>query len=191
MKWRNILEAFPDIKKRPGLFFLDPSVTTLNSFLAGYFLAVDIHGSQEDDPLGGNNPRFHDWIALRTHHFESTSGWPQMLLTFYKNDEKALEMFFSHVEEYLNRKPIDVKLLEIKEESHLWHKVDEKGNYYNEDPPVKSIEILKYTDDPGRFIKYLDASGNEIGTQMYCGNKDALAFWLGKENIDIGELYDT
>jgi len=102
MKWRNLKDVVPELKKRPGMFIGSNSIFDLATFLQGYDFALSVHGITKES-LFDEDISFHDWIALRTHYYESTSGWANMLTETY-GENRALEQFWGHYDEYLNRK---------------------------------------------------------------------------------------
>ena len=75
------------------------SVHDLEKFINGYGFALTVYDIQENF-IVVDSMSFHDWIALRTHLYESTSGWANMLDSYYGSEEKALEMFFIHYDEF-------------------------------------------------------------------------------------------
>jgi len=85
--------------------YINPiSLNQLQHFISGYQSALQIHNMEELKPFD-SSVSFHDWIALRTHYSESTSGWVNMILAQTdENEEEALELFFKYLSEYETRK---------------------------------------------------------------------------------------
>ena len=85
------------IRKRPGLFLGERSITAL------YQLAVGIHGMEND--AGFQLPSdFNNWVAYRFHYKESTSGWKNMILGVCENESDAFSRFFALLDEHSTRK---------------------------------------------------------------------------------------
>jgi len=188
MKSRNLNDLLPEIRKRPGMFISEASVIRLYDFINGYNSALITHELDEED-LFDHSLSFHDWVALRTHFYESTSGWANMLNDYCKDEEKAFYMFFEMLEEYRNR---SIKTIMKKAElnhNRVWRSLtggtDDPTPYCYVTP--RFIEIVKYSEDPGVFIRYLDANNSEIDSQEYCPNLDTALFRLEGLNITEAE----
>ena len=176
MNWNSLQCAFIDIKKRPVMYLGSNSVHDLEKFINGYGFALTVYDIQENF-IVVDSMSFHDWIALRTHLYESTSGWANMLDSYYGSEEKALEMFFIHYDEFLSRSGTVIKYLEPKEiREWKWESVNGEKHYSYLTP--YRVEIVKYTDDPGRFIRFLDAKYEIIDREEYVLNDSALSFRL-------------
>lgn len=176
MKWSGLKAALVDIEKRPGMFFGEKSIFALRNFFAGYDFATSIH-SVEESELFDNRLSFHDWIALRTQFYESTSGWANMLNDFYGSDELALDMFYVHYREYLNRVGVVEKYVDIHvRQKWKTRSVDRQVVFHYLTP--HRVEVVKYTDDPGRFVRFLDSRHEQIEQERYVLNEGALKFQM-------------
>ncbi len=183
MKWRNLKDVVPELKKRPGMFIGSNSIFDLATFLQGYDFALSVHGITKES-LFDEDISFHDWIALRTHYYESTSGWANMLTETY-GENRALEQFWGHYDEYLNRK-YRVILCAFPEQNKPWRYQYDDVNLGAKYCCLRphQVQILKYTDDPGFFIHFLDYKGNQIDSKLYCLNDKSLRTSLIGLNIN-------
>lgn len=90
---RSVYELLDVIRKKPGLFIGEPSVTGIWHFLSGFQFGLHSVGQpfETDDP-----PfiEFHGWIAARLGFSTSTSGWRDMLLQSLGDETAAFERFF-------------------------------------------------------------------------------------------------
>jgi hypothetical protein len=172
MKWKSLQDAILDIEKRPAMFIGGNSVFDLYTFITGYEFSLSVHNIQGarlfDDSLS-----FHDWVALRTHFYESTSGWANMLAEYYGSEEKALKMFFIHYREYKSRTATLIKYLIINERKK-WKTSTINGQEHISYLTPSRIEVLKYTNDPGMFIRFLGSSNNLIDREEYAFNEKSL-----------------
>jgi hypothetical protein len=136
------------LRKHPGLYLGECSLTALWHFISGYGQALATHAiPYESDPLA--LPRdFHDWVAYRLHFKESTSGWRNMILGRVGSEKEGLDQFFTLLEEYNARKPhLVARLVGIqKSYSRICGDVTEQLQY------PASISLVTYTDDPGFFV---------------------------------------
>lgn len=181
LKWHNIKEAIPDLKKRPEIFFKEISVYGLLEFLNAFHLALRMH-DLEKEGLFDKYLSFHDWIALRTHYYESTSGWANMLTERYGPD-LSLQKFWEHYDEYINRSFVIVQhvIFGLHTEKNYDIKIYTEGVGHVR--PFE-IQLVKYTEDQGFFFRYLDKLGNEIAPQEYCFNeKSSKITRMGFKNI--------
>jgi len=159
----NMIEA---IGRRPEMY-IDPSqsITALRNFLAGY-----LDGKGLKKTVSSTEPsyaEFNNWVAMKLNFYESTKGWRRMLLERENDDEeKAFKRFFVLFDEFRNR-----------EETRLFQaEIPKKPGR-----KTKRLEIVKYTDDGGVFVRSLN-SRNKIIDEMY---------WQTLENAFeiLGELH--
>lgn len=163
----DIYELIERIRPRPALYLGSASITRLQSFLHGYQIAVEeLNSTIEGDPPFGY---FHDWVAMKFGKYESTSGWCHMLLESTNGDEEeALKLFFVHLDQFKRRKAI-VILQGVPDDKSEWRYSTNltTGERIHLERPVL-VQIVKYTDDKGVFIRYLGADGNEVSWEDYC-----------------------
>jgi hypothetical protein len=97
---RTIYELLDIVRKKPGLFIGEPSLTALRGFIDGFRYAL----SSVSNPFEVEDPPFtkgfDDWIAARFGFRESTSGWKNMLLSSLDAEAAAFERFFIELDEY-------------------------------------------------------------------------------------------
>ena len=172
--WNGIQDLLPELRKRPGMFIGSDSIFDLHTFLNGYELALNVYGI--DDSLFDNDLSFHDWIALRTRFYESTSGWANMLSEFY-GSEKSLEYFWLHYDEYVNRQ-YEIIEFAFPKSGQKWKCQVDPGTFKESYCYIRpyEVQLIKFTDDPGFFVRFLDSQGNEIDRKEYCQRRDALSF---------------
>lgn len=154
----------------------------------GYIHAVhDLNvGMIEDPPFHA----FHDWVAMKYGHYESTSGWNNMILNGEGGDEeKALESFFTQVDEFKKRKA-KVILQAVPEFDGAWrHQIVDLAN--DERIPLENptiVQIIKYTEDKGVFIRYL-RDNVEIDREEYC--KDLEIAFIRTQTFVKNEKWKT
>lgn len=144
------------------------SVTRLSAFLDGYRSAVCEFKDSFDDrsPLS-----FHDWAAMKLGHYESTSGWCNMLLETEKGDEeKAFAHFFELLDEYKNRRARIIQEA-VPESGRPWRYrvVDIETDERVEIEYPSLVQIITYDDTRnGVFIRYLNKNGELIEREEYC-----------------------
>lgn len=149
------------------------SVSLLSAYLCGFLDALRTY----DLPTESEPPFhvFHDWVALRLGYFESTLGWSNMLLEAADGDEaKALDNFFVLLEEYKN-KQAQVILQAVPDSTKDWRFTVE-GDKQTPVPLPALVQIVKYTDDKGVFVWYLDENGELIAREEYSQDLDVAFF---------------
>jgi hypothetical protein len=142
------MPAVPDfldkIRKRPGLYLGECSVSALYHTIGGYNLALGLHGIENDTSLRLPND-FNDWVAYRLHYKESTSGWKNMILGISQNEAAAFSRFFELLDQHATRKcRVVAKLIGCQKT----YTVGSEGLERIERYPA-SISLVTYTDDPG------------------------------------------
>ena len=172
----DVYELIDRIRPRPALYLGRSSITRLDAFLSGYVAALrDLGVKVGTHPFHG----FHDWVALRLGYYESTSGWCNMLLEAEKRDEeKALNRFFTYLDEFRHRQG-KVILQAVPERTKSWRSILDtaSGDPTVSIKPPTLIQIVKYTDDEGVFIRYVGKNGELIDREDYCRNLDVAFFW--------------
>jgi hypothetical protein len=163
----DIYELIERIRPRPALYLGSASISQLQSFLNGYQIAAEeLNATLEGDPPFGY---FHDWIAMKLGKYASTAGWCNMLLESANGDEeKALELFFLHLDQFKQRKATVILQGAPVEKSEWKYSTNlTTGERIQLERPVL-VQIVKYTDDKGVFIRYLGADGDEVSWEEYC-----------------------
>ena len=159
------------------------SISLLRANLSGYYAALfaNILPTESEPSFRG----FHDWVALRLGYYESTSGWDNMLLEAANGDEtKALENFFVLLEEYKNRQARVIYFVRLPLEStpKVWRTIGIDDDA-REEPPPPLIQIVKYTDDKGVFLRYV-GTDDEVIEETYRVDLE-LAFWDAETFLKI------
>lgn len=113
----SIYEALETIRKRPGMYVGDIDLNAINTYLAGYWMAM-----KDADINDVSNPEFHtfhEFVRARYNYDESTAGWANMIkavvigldpekirwenydkdMTFEQQKE-ALALFYQLIEEF-------------------------------------------------------------------------------------------
>jgi hypothetical protein len=89
-----LLEA---MRRRPGMFLGQASVTLLAAFFRGYVLASqDAHLFAEEVP---DFDDFSRWLSAR-HKMRKNYRWDRLLLFFHRSEADSLEEFFKHFADY-------------------------------------------------------------------------------------------
>lgn len=95
------LEFFAHIKKRPGMYFGQPSLLSLRDFLFGMSLAFGICGYQDKFKY---SDLFIDWYTENVIKDQNAYAcwWNHMLYVSGGSDRQAFEYFFHRFEIYLS-----------------------------------------------------------------------------------------
>ncbi|RKZ50722.1 MAG: hypothetical protein DRR16_27500 [Candidatus Parabeggiatoa sp. nov. 3] len=192
MQIKDLGDLLQFIKKRPGMYINPISLNQLQHFISGYQSALQIHNIEELKPFD-SSVIFHDWVALRTHYSESTSGWVNMILAQTdQNEEEALELFFKYLSEYETRKERILYELSLPKQNtpKVWKKTLEVWKKTVEAYEMvevfcylspATVQIIKYTTDPGVFIRYKDSLGKTIEREDYHSSLQKALYWVSME----------
>ncbi|PYT00413.1 MAG: hypothetical protein DMF63_07530 [Acidobacteria bacterium] len=163
----NLYEALALIHSRPGLYIGEESINLLSGWIDGWRYAL------ADEAFDGTSPpfgEFHDWVALRLGLHESTAGWRRMLLTADNGDDKAaFDHFFVLFDEFRNRRS-RIILHARADQSRKpadWLDTAERKVL----PWPHRLEIIRYTDDKGVFLRFIDEDGQAYRDE-YCIDLD-------------------
>jgi hypothetical protein len=148
---------FDAIRRRPGLYLGEPSLSALYHFISGYTAALGLHRIKEETPLPED---FNEWVAYRLHYRESTSGWRNMILGVVHAEDAGVARFFELLDEYVHREPHVVARIVG---SQQLYQSGLRGKERMEHFP--DISLITYTNDPG-FIVIAD----EPGGHFFCRN---------------------
>ena len=94
----SIYDLLGWIRKKPGLYIVEPSIYRLHSFLTGYDAGLGHAGFILRDEADFH--RFHDWVAHRLGFGESTSGWVNMIRDKSASDAEAFQRFYVFLDEF-------------------------------------------------------------------------------------------
>ena len=185
MPIKDLGDLLQFIKKRPGMYINPISLNQLRHFISGYQSALHIHNIEELKPFN-SSVSFHDWVALRTHYSESTSGWVNMILDQTDgNEEEAFELFFKYLSEYETRKERILYELSLPKQNtpKVWKKTVEGYEMVEVFCylPSATVQIIKYTEDPGVFIRYKDSLGKTIEREDYHSSLQKALYWVSME----------
>lgn len=95
----SVYELLDVIRKKPGLFIGEASITALRAYIDGFLAGLRAIGQRlgdEEPPFGD----FFDWIAARYGFEESTIGWKAILLQAAGREDAALARFFEELDEF-------------------------------------------------------------------------------------------
>ena len=169
----NIYTFLSHVEKRPAMYFGKKSVSLLRAYLEGFLSALRAYDlpTESEPPFYG----FHDWVALRLGYYESTLGWSNMLLEAADGDEaKALDNFFVLLEEYKN-KQARIILQAVPDATKVW-RFNVEGDKHIPVPLPALVQIVKYTDDKGVFVRYVDENGELIDREEYSQDLEVAFF---------------
>lgn len=99
-RYDEIIDLLRKIKRRPGLYLGEPSLTKLKFFLDGYVL-----GARCESFSSG----FNEWIAKKYNILKSY-GWHDIILMESASEEEAFDNFFTLLNEYHQEREMDYSL---------------------------------------------------------------------------------
>jgi hypothetical protein len=148
----SILEQ---IRQAPLMYLGERSLSSVYHYISGYSLAEAQHGVQTSKLVPDG---FHDWVAYRLHHLESTSGYRNMILNRIPNESDALDRFFELLDEYHSRKAkVIAEVLAHPRRPDIFKQ--EQGSEEKKRVTVAEVvQLVTYTDDPGFFVLHDEAS---------------------------------
>jgi hypothetical protein len=167
---RDLLER---IRKRPGMYLGECSLSALYHTIGGYTMALHAHGIDNDRNLRLPDD-FNDWVAYRLHYKESTSGWKNMILGVSESEAAAFTRFFELLDQHTTRQPkVVAKLIGFEKT----YSVGSEGRERIERYPTR-ISLIAYTDDPGLFVAS-DEPGYSLPTEGFLPSLDWFETFTG------------
>ncbi len=94
----DLYDLIRNIQKRPAMYLGEPSITHLQTFLAGYFFARHQLGEPDTEPEK-HFAHFQTWIQQK-FNITSSQSWDKIILFFSQDEHKALELFFELFDEF-------------------------------------------------------------------------------------------
>jgi hypothetical protein len=98
----SIYDLLDAIRKKPGLFVVEPSIFRLQAFVNGHSSGLGRVGFTLRD--GEKFFKFNDWVARHFGFSESTSGWCNMIREKSTSDADAFKQFFILLDEFRKEK---------------------------------------------------------------------------------------
>ncbi|MBE8970761.1 hypothetical protein IQ277_32500 [Nostocales cyanobacterium LEGE 12452] len=98
---RPLYELLASIKKRPGMYLGNNSITKLDMLLRGYSLAqreVGLPLTYQEREFEG----FQSWVEEK-YGINSGQSWSKIILFYSVDEHEALQKFFELFEEFLNK----------------------------------------------------------------------------------------
>jgi hypothetical protein len=165
------------IRKKPGFYLEECSLSALKHYLSGYECALGLHRIKEEWVLPED---FNAWVAYRLHYKESTSGWRNMILGVTHAEDAGFSRFFELLDEHLRREPHVVARLVGHQRPY---QSGPKGKEQMERIP--DVSLVTFTDDPG-FIVIADKPGRHC----FCRNRffPTLDWFLSLVGVDQSRL---
>ncbi len=143
----SVYDLLDVIRKKPGLFIGEASITALRAYIDGFLAGLRGIGQR----LGDEEPQFDgffDWIAARYGFEESTIGWKAILLQAAGREDAALARFFEELDEFrLDR--IEV-FRRAAEPMGTTHRRTCAG--LTEELPVQAFEVEGYLRSPVFYL---------------------------------------
>ncbi|KOR34205.1 hypothetical protein AM228_25370 [Planktothricoides sp. SR001] len=94
----DLYDIIRKIEKRPAMYLGQPSITHLQSFLAGYFFARHQLGEVETEQEK-QFANFDPWIQEK-FKITSSQSWDKIILFFSQDERQALDLFFELFNEF-------------------------------------------------------------------------------------------
>ncbi len=95
----DILNLIKMVKLKPGLYVGRKSLVKLRSFLDGYVFAMRYNNIKYNSVQYN---MFNDWIASK-YNIRTSELWDTYLPRITNNEEKAFDLFFEELEEFLKK----------------------------------------------------------------------------------------
>ena len=114
------------IRRRPGIWIGTPDINKLKIYIDGYRQALmdaGIYAGKSQSSLFPLDFWFmHEFSKIKTHSYESTSGWANLILEECGgNHQKALERFYEYLDEFCSLRAVGMRKAILTEENILAH----------------------------------------------------------------------
>jgi hypothetical protein len=100
----SVLGILNEIRRRPGMYLGEKSLTKLAAFVDGY--GFGLHQAGVEDPFA-LIADFRDWIHAR--HQTTAVNWDALILAASKDEGEALDRFWKLLDEFLANHPEHVE----------------------------------------------------------------------------------
>ena len=139
------------IRENPAMYLGERSLTGLWHFSSGHDTAVSHYNVEDAQQLVPYE--FFDWVAYRTHFYEATSGWRNMILKTTSGEEAALNRFFELLDEYRSRQHrVIAKIVDCELSYSVTENIFTKDEVTTEHQFPSVINLVVFNDsDPGFF----------------------------------------
>ncbi|WP_369144021.1 hypothetical protein [Streptomyces sp. R44] len=99
---RGIYDLLEEVRLRPGMWVRGSSLQHLDSMLTGYWIALEIHGVDEESDFANRGP-FSDWLWKRLGmQYPSALGWAvEIEREAERRDMPTIELFFALLDEFM------------------------------------------------------------------------------------------
>ena len=102
---KEIYNLLMDIRKRPGVYLGQKSLTLLHSFLGGYIVRLAEEGYTDVDLND-----FQNYIANR-FNIQSAHSWAHIIRFYSGSEAEAFDRFYELLDEYLSENSEEIKVL--------------------------------------------------------------------------------
>lgn len=138
-----LYQTLKRIRKRPAMWLGTSDINKLKSYIDGYCRALidaGIYGAKQQTSLFPLDFWFmHEFSKIKTHSYESTSGWANLILKECGgNPQIALERFFEYLDEFCSLRAVGMRKAILTEENILAH--DKMLYSYRVEMPVDTSQ---------------------------------------------------
>ena len=160
---KNIYDAIEVIRKRPGMYLGENSISKMETFLNGYHMAFslnDVNGTGKSIiPLPF---KFFDCYLKCKYKETGNMGWCHIILKHTDgNEEEGLRKFFQLIDGFKAVKLCQYSYAKLSNENIQFHNIEEEVPYYHLNPlNLNSRRIPIYKDAIGIYNIILE---NHIG----------------------------
>ncbi len=135
------------------MYLGERSLSYLYHFITGY----SMHRAEAPNLLPTD---FHQWVAYKLHYLESTSGYRNMILNRFPNEDEAFGRFFELLDDHRSRTPRTVARIRAHPiEPDIFRVVPGTEEKTRARVAVE-VNLVTYTDDPGFFVVHEDLSAD-------------------------------
>ncbi len=102
-------ELIERMRERPGFWLGKKSITLMNVFLYGYWIAerdYNIRDEQRQQLFPLNWWFMHEFAKIKCNEYESTAGWCNIILNHCGDEEAALDKFYEFFDEFRSLKMV-------------------------------------------------------------------------------------
>ncbi|MFD8933589.1 hypothetical protein [Streptomyces mirabilis] len=98
---KDVYDLLEEVRLRPGMWVRRSSLQHLDSMLTGYWVALEVHGTEEEFDFRHTGP-FSEWLWKRLGmSYPSALGWAvEIERAAEVADRPAMEMFFEMLDEF-------------------------------------------------------------------------------------------
>jgi hypothetical protein len=178
----NIYDLIAKIKHRPAQFLLNKAIGELETYLLGYLAALSVHDIEEEKVP--DLIYYYDWLKFE-HHVSISRGWAYALLEKAGNNDEAMNLFFSTVQDFSKLVPKDEGTLKISNKQTRTKQFLELNSGLAQEPLPSQVKLFNLSPSNYCYLTYYYGNSAVHNRDLYKSKMDAVKRIKWEFNLDF------